>query len=122
MADFCGGRLSFELFAGENHVDFYDTGFEIDVVFVKFFEEFVENFAGSVGALVDSIIAIVNDFRFDNGDDAGFLAFFRVVGKVAAVFGNGVAGGGENFAEFAEADFKGGTPFGEAEAHIIIFF
>ena len=32
-----------------------------------------------------------------------------------------MVGGGEDFAVFIKADFEGGAPFGEAEAHLVIF-
>ncbi len=45
-SDFCRGRLSFLLFAGEDHIDLEDTSAEINFIIGEFLEEAIEDFAG----------------------------------------------------------------------------
>ena len=71
--------------------------------------------------MVDIIVAVVDDFGLDDGDDAGSLAFGGVFGEDVAVLGDGVGGGSNNIALVVEADFEGGAPFGEAKAHLVVF-
>ena len=44
------------------------------------------------------VIAIVDDLWFDDGDEAGLLTLFSVLGEVVAVFDNGLFGGGDEAA------------------------
>ena len=73
----------------------------------------------------ERIIAVIDEFGFDDGDDAVILAFFGVFGKDLAAYGDGGRGGSEDFVGSAGAilsggvvslggaDIEGGAPFGE---------
>ena len=71
--------------------------------------------------MLDVIVAVVDDFGFDDGDEAGLLAGFGVSREGLAVLVDGVVGGGEDVATMIDAEFEGGAPFGETEAHLIVF-
>ncbi len=49
------------------------------------------------------------------------MAIFGKFGEATAVFADGVFGRSENLAVFAEGNVETGAPFGEAEAHLVIF-
>ena len=70
--------------------------------------------------MLDVIVAVVDDFGFDDGDEAGLLAGFGVSREGLAVLVDGVVGGSENIAILIDAEFEGGAPFGETEAHLVI--
>ena len=91
------------------------------MTFFEFGKETIEDFGGGFGRLMNVVVAVVDDFGLDNGNEAGGLAFFGVFGEASAVFGDGVVGGGERSAGVVEVNFEGGAPFGEAQAHLIIF-
>ena len=84
-------------------------------------EESAEDFAGNFGRLPDVIVAVVDDFGFDDGDEAGLLASFSISREDLTVLIYGVVGGGEDVAILIDAEFKGSAPFGETEAHLIVF-
>ncbi len=67
------------------------------------------------------VITVVDDFGFNNGNKAGLLTGFGVFGESVAVLMNGFVGGGENVATWINTEFKGGTPFGETETHLVVF-
>ena len=73
-------------FAGGNHVDFEKEGAEVDVLAGELGGEGVENVAGNFKRLLDGIVAVIDDFGLDDGDEAGFLALFSVLGENLAVF------------------------------------
>lgn len=81
----------------------------------------VENFGGNFGGFVDIVITVVDDFGLDDGDDAGLLAEISVFCEIVAVLSNGFVGRGEDAAILTHTEFEGGAPFGEAEAHLIVF-
>ena len=103
------------LLAGEDHVGLEEGGGEIDVVRAELGEEGLENNTGEAGASLDGIIAIINKLGLDDRDKAGALAGGGVIGEEGAVLLDGVFGGGGG------GNFKGGAPFGEAEAHLVVF-
>ena len=70
--------------------------------------------------MFDIVVAVVDDFWFDNGDNAGFLAFQGVLGENLAVDLNGDIGRSQDVALVVETDFEGGTPFGETETHLVV--
>ena len=121
-ADFIGSGGVFILFASDDHVAFEYAGAEVDLVVGEFAEEDVENVAGYFGGLIDAVVAVVNDFGFDDGNEASGLALASISGEAVAVFGYGVVGGGEEMVICTEADFESGAPFGETEATDIVFF
>ena len=84
-------------------------------------EESAEDFAGNFGRLPDVVVAVVDDFGFDDGDEAGLLAGFGVLGEGLAVLVDGVVGGSENVVILINTKLEGGAPFGETEAHLIVF-
>lgn len=73
------------------------------------------------GGLVNSVVTIIDDFGFYDGDNIGGLTPGGVFGEDFAVFFDGVVGGGEDFVFVVETDFKSRAPFGESEAHLIVF-
>ncbi len=71
--------------------------------------------------MVDGVVAVVDEFGLDDGDDAGFLALISIFSEDVTVGGDGGIGGGEEVTLVVEANFKGGAPFGETEAHLVVF-
>ena len=71
--------------------------------------------------MVDTIIAVIDNFGFDNWYDIGDLTFTGVFSEDLAVFGDSFVGRGEDIAVTTETDFEGGAPFGKTETHLIVF-
>ena len=77
--------------------------------------------AGDGGRIFNGIVIIVDEFWFDDGNEAGGLTDFGVFGEDAGVFGDGVICRSDDFAVFRQGEIKGSTPFGEANTHLIVF-
>ncbi len=84
-------------------------------------KEAVKDFCSGVGVLIYGVVAIINDFGFDDWDNAGFLTFVGVARKNLAVYFDSRICRSEDVTFFIEADFECGAPFGETKSHLIIF-
>ena len=72
-------------FAGENHVGLDDAGVKIDTKIAQGLDEIVENLAGNFGRAGDGVVAVIDDFRFDDRDKAGRLTGGGIFGEFATV-------------------------------------
>ena len=81
----------------------------------------VENLGGDCGGFVDIIVAVVDDFGLDDGDDASLLTGKSVFREIVAVLGDCFIGRGEDVIILINTEFEGGAPFSEAEAHLVVF-
>lgn len=97
-ADFGWGGWLAVFFASNDHIAFENAGAEIDVIHGEFLKKLDEDLTGERSGLIYRIIAVVDEFWFDDGDDVGLLASQSVFGEDFAVFEYAGVGRGEDFA------------------------
>ena len=111
---FDGGLLRCVL-AGENHVGLEHCTLEKDAMFAQGVEKVVQRGLGDFEMALNGMIAIHENFGFDDGHKAGFLAEGGVSGESMRIGLERETGG------VLGSDFNDGAPLGKASAKLGVF-
>jgi DNA-binding beta-propeller fold protein YncE len=113
--DFFIAVLMRGIFAGDDHVGFEDHAFEEDALGNELVEDRVEGGFSDSGAALEGMVAVHQDFGFDDGDEAGLLAEGGIESEEQGVGFDATEG------RDSVADGDDGAPLGKTGTHVCVF-